>query len=150
MAFRWGISQGLALRLVRSAQDFKLETGRSAWITSGARTREQQDQLRRQGRPAAADDVSTHRSCPATGADIWLGPAPTRVLKATWGRIVTFNGLRWGGWVPTRLRRHTVRLAARRFGPESFPVKASPKWVCGRSQSGVFHSPLTDYLDAKN
>lgn len=26
-----------------------------------------------------------------------MGPLPTRIMKAIWGRIVTLNGLRWGG-----------------------------------------------------
>jgi len=49
------------------------------------------------GRPTAPVALSTHTTCPATGADIRLGFAPTRVQQAIWGRIATMNGLRWGG-----------------------------------------------------
>jgi len=97
LAGRWGISPDLALRIVRSAQDFERETGRSAWIISGWRSEEEQDALRRRGRPAARNELSTHLTCPATGADVWLGPLPTRIQKAIWGRIAVMNGLRWGG-----------------------------------------------------
>jgi len=85
------------VRVVASAVQFEQETGRSAWIISGWRTRREQRELGRAGRPAAAEDLSTHRSCPATGVDVSLGFGPTRVIKATWGRIAVMNGLRWGG-----------------------------------------------------
>lgn len=97
LAARWGISPDLALRIVRSAQDFEKETGRSAWIISGFRSVNEQNALRRKGRPAAANELSTHLTCPATGADVWLGPLPTPVMKAIWGRVTVMNGLRWGG-----------------------------------------------------
>jgi len=84
-------------RFVVSADDFQRETLRDVRIISGLRTRAEQEQLRRSGRPAAPDDVSTHRSCPATGIDVSLGPAPTRIMKAIWGRVAVMNGLRWGG-----------------------------------------------------
>jgi len=84
-------------RVVRSAVQFFDETRQSVTLISGWRTRREQAALGRAGRPAAADDVSTHRSCPATGVDVNLGLAPTRIQKAIWGRIVTLNGLRWGG-----------------------------------------------------
>jgi len=85
------------IRVILSAEDFEAETGRPVQIISGARTRNEQRKLGRSGRPAARDDRSTHRSCPATGVDVSLGFGPTRVLKAIWGRIAVFNGLRWGG-----------------------------------------------------
>ena len=84
-------------RVVLSAEDYFEETRGRVWIISGYRTRTEQFDLARRGRPTAPDDVSTHRSCPATGIDVSLGFAPTRVQKAIWGRIVTMNGLRWGG-----------------------------------------------------
>ena len=84
-------------RVWLSAQDFFAETRREVWIISGYRTAAEQRDLERRGRPTAPDVVSTHRSCPATGVDISLGFGPTRVQKAIWGRIVTLNGLRWGG-----------------------------------------------------
>jgi len=84
-------------RVIGSAHAFALETGRDPEIISGYRTAKEQADLGRRGRPTAPDDLSTHRSCPATGVDVSLGFLPTRVMKAIWGRIVTMNGLRWGG-----------------------------------------------------
>ncbi len=97
IAGRWGISDSIADRLLLSAQDFEAETRGTVRIISGYRSAREQADLRRKGRPTAPDDVSTHRSCPATGVDVSLGFLPTRVQKAIWGRIVTMNGLRWGG-----------------------------------------------------
>jgi len=94
---RWGLSFELSNRLVASAHDYERETALPVWIISGYRTEKEQDALRRRGRPTADENKSTHRSCPATGADVALGFAPTRVQKAIWGRIVVMNGLRWGG-----------------------------------------------------
>jgi len=96
----WKVDQATMTRVVQSADQFLMETGFDPQIISGFRTRQQQSHLARTGRPAAPDAVSTHRSCPATGVDVALGPAPTRVLKAIWGRIVVLNGLRWGGGGP--------------------------------------------------
>jgi len=84
-------------RLILSADDYLQETRHQVKIISGWRSPQEQVVLGRRGRPTAPDAVSTHRSCPATGADISLGTAATRVQKAIWGRIVTMNGLRWGG-----------------------------------------------------
>jgi len=97
LANNWGLSLALATRLSNSARDFELETRGVVEITSGLRTPEEQNKLRRQGRPTAPNDVSTHLACPSTGADVTLGFAPTRVQKAIWGRIAVMNGLRWGG-----------------------------------------------------
>lgn len=97
LAKEWLVSEETLSRVVDSAVEFKAETGRSVTLISGWRTRREQRSLAKSGRPAASDDLSTHRSCPATGVDVSLGIAPTRVMKATWGRIVTMNGLRWGG-----------------------------------------------------
>lgn len=94
---RWLVSADTMHRVWLSAQDFEQETGRRVSIISGYRTRSQQIQLGRSGRPTAADDRSTHRSCPATGVDVSLGARPSNFLKATWGRITLINGLRWGG-----------------------------------------------------
>jgi len=84
-------------RVVVSADMFRMETGRDVEIISGFRTRDEQVRLGRTGRPTAPDELSTHRSCPATGVDVSLGFLPTRVMKAIWGRIAVLNGLRWGG-----------------------------------------------------
>ena len=101
LAAKWGVALDTIERVWLSAQDYEEETGgRRVYIISGFRTREEQRRLRRQGRPTAADDVSTHRSCPATGVDVSLGFMPTNFMKATWGRITLINGLRWGGGGP--------------------------------------------------
>ncbi len=83
-----------------AALRFSQETGRSVRIISGYRSAKEQEDLRRAGRPTALDQLSTHRSCPATGIDVTLGSLPTPVLKATWGRNVVEVGLRWGGGSP--------------------------------------------------
>lgn len=97
IAERWGVDPETVRRVQLSADDYFAETSSTVVIISGYRSASEQRSLGNQGRPTARDDRSTHRSCPATGVDISLGPAPTRVQKAIWGRIVTFNGLRWGG-----------------------------------------------------
>ena len=94
---RWGVAPDTISRVWAAAQDFFTETGRRVWIISGWRSREQQKRLSRQGRPTAPDELSTHRSCPATGVDVLLGALPSGFLKATWGRITLVHGLRWGG-----------------------------------------------------
>ncbi len=93
----WGVDPSVMLAVLTAAEQYSEETRGTVEIISGLRTRAEQTALGRRGRPAARDDLSTHRSCPATGVDISLGFAPTRVQKATWGRIVTMLGLRWGG-----------------------------------------------------
>lgn len=100
LAARWGLSNLLTSRLILAAIQFEQETRRPVELISGSRTRAEQAALGRSGRPAAPDNVSTHRSCPATGADVSLGFGVTRVMKATWGRIAVMNGLRWGGGGP--------------------------------------------------
>jgi len=98
LANRWRVSLDTMDRVWLSAHDFEKETGgRRVSIISGWRSRNQQFQLGRQGRPTAADDRSTHRSCPATGVDVSLGLNPSGFMKVTWGRITLVNGLRWGG-----------------------------------------------------
>jgi len=100
LATRWLVSLDTIQRARLAAQDFFTETGRQVWIISGWRSREQQKRLSRKGRPTAPDDLSTHRSCPATGIDISLGTLPSGFLKATWGRLTLVHGLRWGGGGP--------------------------------------------------
>lgn len=98
LAERWRVDPDTMRRVWLSAQDYELETGgRRVYIISGFRSRAEQEQLRRRGRPTAPDRLSTHRSCPATGVDISLGLNPSGFMKATWGRITLVNGLRWGG-----------------------------------------------------
>ena len=87
-------------RVVLSAQEYTRETGLPVDIVSGWRSARDQKRLEREGRPTAPDELSTHRSCPATGVDISLGLFPVVAQKWIWGRIVTMNGLRWGGGGP--------------------------------------------------
>jgi len=97
VADRWAVDPDVVRRVQLSADDYWAETRGTVEIISGARTRAEQARLGVVGRPAAPDDLSTHRSCPATGIDISLGFGATRVQKAIWGRIAVMNGLRWGG-----------------------------------------------------
>lgn len=97
LAERWAVDPVVMRRVQLSADAYDQETRGTVEIVSGFRTKAEQGELERRGRPTAPDELSTHRSCPATGVDISLGFAPTRVQKAIWGRIVTLNGLRWGG-----------------------------------------------------
>jgi len=97
LAERWGVSVDTIKRTRLAATDFFTETGRRVWIISGFRTKAEQRRLSSQGRPTAPDDLSTHRSCPATGVDVSLGARPSNFLKATWGRLTLVHGLRWGG-----------------------------------------------------
>jgi len=69
-------------------------------VRSGFRTEAEQDALRRSGRPAAPNDLSTHLSCPATGVDLNVGIAVTDVVRARLGTQATLVGLRWGGGSP--------------------------------------------------
>jgi len=101
LAERWGVSLDTIRRVWLSAEAFEGQTGgRRVSIISGFRTREEQRRLGRLGRPTAPDDLSTHRSCPATGVDISLGLNASNFMKITWGNIVLVEGLRWGGGGP--------------------------------------------------
>jgi len=97
IATRWAVSLDVVRRVRLAAEDFNTETGRQVWIISGFRSVAEQNRLRRQGRPTADNDRSTHLSCPATGVDVSLGARPSNFLKATWGRLTLVHGLRWGG-----------------------------------------------------
>lgn len=102
LAGRWGVSLAVMERVYLSAQDYELQTqGQRVSIISGFRTKAEQAALGRRGRPTAPDELSTHRSCPATGVDISLGFMTPSFQKVLWGRIVLVNGLRWGGGGPT-------------------------------------------------
>jgi len=100
LAERWGVALDTIRRVWLSALDFQQETGRPVWIISGYRTKAEQRELNRRGRPTALDTLSTHRTCPATGVDISFGVNSTDFMRATWGRITLINGLRWGGGGP--------------------------------------------------
>lgn len=100
LANRWLVTEDTMRRVVLSAEQYWEETRHRVWIISGYRTAAEQAALGRAGRPAARDDLSTHRSCPATGVDVSLGAFPERSRIGIWGRIVLLNGLRWGGGGP--------------------------------------------------
>lgn len=100
LACRWKVDPDTIVRVWLSAQDFEQQTQVRVWIISGWRSPNEQRQLTRRGRPTAPDELSTHRSCPATGVDISLGVLPSGFLKATWGRVTLAHGLRWGGGGP--------------------------------------------------
>ena len=93
---RWLISWELANRLTRAASYLPFPIS----IISGYRSPQKQEALRREGRPTADVDRSTHTSCPATGADVWPSIAKTRVVQATLGEALVRAGLRWGGGSP--------------------------------------------------
>jgi len=97
IAARWQVDEATMLRVAIAAADYLEETRGTIQIISGYRSTAEQNALRSSGRPAAANDRSTHLSCPATGVDVSLGFAPTRAQIATWGRLAVFAGLRWGG-----------------------------------------------------
>lgn len=94
---RWKLDPSFIYRLQLAAEDFERETRRTVVLISGWRSRLEQERLGRSGRPAAPDNVSTHRSCPATGADVSFGHGVVRIEKHIWGRILMLNGLRMGG-----------------------------------------------------
>ena len=94
---RWGISLALADKLLRFSA---LAGDLGLMIISGYRTCEHQMALGRAGRPAAPCDVSTHVSCPATGADLFTTPTPVVSVKARFVAEATFAGLRVGGGSP--------------------------------------------------
>jgi len=100
LAARWGVSADLIRRVNLAAADYVMETRGTIEIISGFRTAAEQRSLATRGRPTAPDDLSTHRSCPATGLDVALGFLPVRIEKAIWGRLAVMNGLRWGGGGP--------------------------------------------------
>lgn len=95
LASKWLISEELARRLVVMSQwagDLGLV------IISGFRTASEQRALIEQPDLFAASvDLSTHTSCPATGADLWTTPTPVRAVKQRFTQAAVFAGLRVGG-----------------------------------------------------
>jgi len=89
---KWKISGVLAVKLVCMATrlPFKIQ------IISGFRTKSHQEELIRKG-VGAPFELSTHCTCPATGADLRVELAVTDVVKATFGAATRPCGLRWGG-----------------------------------------------------
>lgn len=93
----WKLDPRLAAAIARVIFRGSTAIGRTIRIISGFRSIQEQLELKRQGRPAADPNVSTHTMCPATGVDLSIGFAPTTTQKAILGRIAVEEGLRWGG-----------------------------------------------------
>lgn len=93
-AARWSLDCEVVIRLQVLA---KMLGWAELWIISGYRTAEEQRELERAGRPTAPDNVSTHRSCPATGVDIRIAGVVTDEMKLGFGRAAEASGFRWGG-----------------------------------------------------
>ena len=100
LAETWAVDPLVMLKVFRAAELYENFTRSPVWIISGYRTLVEQMELGRQGRPTARDDLSTHRSCPATGVDISLGTFPSKDKKLFWGQMAQSVGLRWGGGGP--------------------------------------------------
>lgn len=100
---RWQIAPELAVRLleleVRWAERFP-GLG-SLRIISGHRTVDEQlGLLEDPSSRAAPVHLSTHTTCPATGADLTLPMTADDGLKIELGFLVMASGLRWGGGSP--------------------------------------------------
>lgn len=94
MAARWKIHPNLAWKLVTLRRAMPVGVS----IISGYRSPEEQNALREAGRPTAANDRSTHLSCPATGADLRVHAAELDdAVKIAFGVAAVSAGLRWGG-----------------------------------------------------
>lgn len=95
LAGRWLLAADLAYKLGRMVGLLEEQLGFELAVTIISGWRDAQTQA---GLPhAAPDNLSTHRSCPATGADIWLSVAATNATKAAFGLAAQRAGLRWGG-----------------------------------------------------
>jgi len=94
---RWLIHPELARRLLELQARWGSRFNSSLRIISGYRTANEQTRLEDEGRPTAPDHLSTHRTCPATGADLQLPIAADDYAIAEFGRAVLESGLRWGG-----------------------------------------------------
>lgn len=91
---RWMIDHRLAQGLARMARELPYPLQ----IISGYRSAETQAGLIAAGGPAATEETSTHRSCPATGADVWTPTVtPVTAVRAAVGAAAVHAGLRWGG-----------------------------------------------------
>lgn len=122
----WGVECELMDRVVLVLDRVERELGRTPRVISGYRSRAEQDRLRRQGRPAAPDELSTHRVFPSRGVDISLGALPTADMIATFGRIVVLQGLRWGGGSPVDDRGIPSDWQHVDLGPRPPGLKSGP------------------------
>jgi len=76
---------------------FWQSTGRTADVISGYRTIEKQLRLARAGRPAVDPRLSTHTSCPSTGADFRVSGLLSTTIKRSFANAARTAGLRVGG-----------------------------------------------------
>lgn len=102
---RWGIAPELAASLImlETMWEARFPGLGSLRIISGFRTAEEQEALLEDpGSRATAVRLSTHTSCPATGADLTIPIAVDDLAKLEFGTLVlTVPGrLRWGGGSP--------------------------------------------------
>lgn len=98
MADRWGLDPRLAEALMKMSERLRPI---SLTISSGYRNREHQDALGDAGRPTADHDKSTHRTMPATGADLEIGATGVDpAVRIAFGNAAVLSGLRWGGGSP--------------------------------------------------
>lgn len=100
LAARWGVREDVMQKVKAAAAEMEFHTKIPVWIISGFRTKEEQATLIRRGGFVAMESLSTHRSCPATGVDVWLGELNDDATKVSWGFFVRNAGLRWGGGSP--------------------------------------------------
>lgn len=141
LARDWGLSLELAVKLVRLSELFtpelaggRLPRRRTALgpgfgieIISGLRTEAEQNSLRAQGRPTATNAKSTHLSCPATGADLYMMIPPVgnkrqaqAFYRFTFGMNVERVGLRWGG--DSKREKFPGSLFGFKFGTIEIPT----------------------------
>lgn len=97
LAVHWTLDLRLATAIVNATRELPF----GVRVFSGHRTEEQEDELRKAGRPTAPPGCSTHTTCPATGADVEPTIATTYRVQADFGAAMTRQGLRWGGGSPT-------------------------------------------------
>lgn len=97
---RWQVSPTLAFRVSGALTALEFFSGLEWRIISGFRTPEEQEELIRQGRPAAPVNLSNHTACPALAVDIEVASFPTDSLKAMVGDVAAQYQLRWGGGSP--------------------------------------------------
>lgn len=93
------MDESFAQKVAKVQYDFERETNIRLDIISGFRDAEKQAELIEMGTGAPVN-LSNHTLCPAHAVDVWPATLPTAMVKATLGRIVVFNGLRWGGCNP--------------------------------------------------
>ena len=97
---KWGLECNFAYRVAKFIDEAEFALGRDVEIISGFRSRKEQEQLSKEGRPTAPFYLSNHTTCPATAIDISMGFARTREMKLILGHQAHLNGLRWGGGSP--------------------------------------------------